>query len=77
MLVGALEAAGIRATLATGTRSRPQWTARSVYVVEQDLEKAREVMSAKPISEDELVKAEEESTRRLTEKALGDGIRPD
>jgi hypothetical protein len=69
MLVGALEAAGVRATLATGPRSRPQWAACSVYVAEQDLEQAREVMSAKPMSEDDLVKAEEESTRQLIKPA--------
>jgi hypothetical protein len=61
MLVGALEAAGVPATLATGPRSRPQWVARSVYVAEQDLDRAREVMNAKPMSEDDLVRAEEEA----------------
>jgi hypothetical protein len=77
MLVGALEAASVRATLATGTRSRREWAARSVYVAERDLGRAREVMSAKPMSEDELVKAEEESTRELTKPRLDDHIRPD
>src|SRR5262249_28405961 len=56
MIVGELEAAGIRAT---------QWPGgprlRKVCVEEQDLDRAHELLSAEPMSEDELIKAEEEA----------------
>jgi Putative prokaryotic signal transducing protein len=63
MVIGDLEAAGIRAMHRPSARSLGLW-AREIYAEEQDLDRAREVLNAEPMSEDELIRAEEEDAAR-------------
>jgi Putative prokaryotic signal transducing protein len=75
MIRGALEAAGIDAVeKPTSEPAGPKRTAlwagigfSAIYVAEQDLEAAREILDAEPMSEDELVQAEEEAAQHPTQ----------
>jgi hypothetical protein len=63
IVVGDLEASGIQAMQRPGALPGGLWGApgsRDIYVAEQDLERASAILDAEPMSEDELVKAEEE-----------------
>jgi uncharacterized protein YaaQ len=65
MVCGRLSDAGIRAMQQTGG-SGGRWGVpgtRDVYVEEQDLDRAREVLNAEGISEEELVREEELADR--------------
>ncbi len=70
MVCGDLKAAGIRAMQQAAMQSGRMGAIGNVgstcdvYVEEQDLERAREVLDAPPMSEDELVRAEEEAARQ-------------
>jgi hypothetical protein len=74
MICGALEAAGIRAVeKPTSEPGGPTRTAlwagigfSAIYVEEQDLDQAREIVDAEPMSEEELVQAEEEAAQHPT-----------
>jgi hypothetical protein len=67
MVVGNLEAAGIRAMQQSAMQSGRMGAtvgasgACDIFVEEHDLDRAREVLNAEPISEDELIRAEEEA----------------
>ena len=75
MICGALEAAGIHAvekptSEPVGPNRSALWAGigfSAIYVEEEDLDRAREVLDAEPMSEDELVKAEEEAAEQLTQ----------
>jgi hypothetical protein len=63
IIVGDLEASGIQAMQRPGALPGGLWGAtgsRDVYVEERDFERAREILDAEPMSEDELVRAEED-----------------
>jgi hypothetical protein len=69
MVVGDLEATGIRAMQRSSTQAIGPWGAtgpRDIYVDQQDLDRAREVLNAEPMSEDELVQAEVDEKRNKT-----------
>ena len=71
----ALEAAGIHAVeKPTSEPAGPKRTAlwagiafSAIYVEERDFERAREILDAEPMSEDELVQAEEEAAKHPTQ----------
>jgi hypothetical protein len=70
MVVGELDAAGIRAMPRSSTQAMGPWgTAgpRDIYVEAYDLDRAREVLSTKAMSEDELIQAEEEAATQPTQ----------
>ncbi|HMD57308.1 MAG TPA: DUF2007 domain-containing protein [Solirubrobacteraceae bacterium] len=63
IVVGDLQSSGIRAIERPGVLSGGSYGSpgsRDVYVELEDLERAREVLDSEPMSEDELIKAEEE-----------------
>jgi len=63
IIVGDLEASGIQAMQRPGALPGGLWGAagsREIYVEERDFERASEILNAEPMSEDELVKAEED-----------------
>jgi hypothetical protein len=70
MVVGELEGAGIQAMQRPGALPGGLWGGPGscdIYVEQQDLDRAREVLSTEAISEDELVQAEEEAATQLTQ----------
>ena len=77
MVVGELEGAGIQAMQRPGALPGGLWGGPGscdIYVEEQDLDQARGVLNATPMSEDELVDAEEEAATQLTQPKKGDPI---
>jgi hypothetical protein len=78
MVVGDLEATGIRAMQRSSTQAIGPWGASGpcdIYVEEHDLDRAREVLSTDAMSEDELVQAEEEAATQLTQPSSSSGAR--
>jgi hypothetical protein len=74
MLTGQLRSAGIEAVV---LRRGPVFGGvrpTKVYVRNEDLDGAREVMNAKPIDEDALVAAEEAAATVLTTPKHGDSV---
>ena len=78
MIIGELEAAGIRAMQRPGGRGGGLWgtpTTSDIYVYEQDLDRAAEILGAQAPSEDELVQAEEEAAAtQLSQPKKGEPI---
>src|ERR1035437_1921094 len=77
MVVVELEGAGIQAMQRPGALPGGLWGGPGscdIYVEEQDLDQARGVLNATPMSEDELVDAEEEAATQLTQPKKGDPI---
>ena len=63
IVVGDLAASGIQARQRPGALPGGLWGApgsREIYVEEQDLDRAREILDSEPMNEGELVRAEEE-----------------
>jgi hypothetical protein len=69
MIAGELEAAGIRPFIRPGTRFGIR--SRDVCVLENDLARAREVLNATPLSDEELIEAEEEAEATLLPQPTG------
>jgi hypothetical protein len=69
MIAGELEASGIRAFIRPGTRFGLR--SRDVCVHENDLARAREVLNAVPLSEAELIEAEEQAGATLLPAPTG------
>jgi hypothetical protein len=65
-ILGALRTAGIRQVLAPVPRRGP--AGGRIRVRAQDLERAREVLSAPPMSESELIQAEEQASDAIQER---------
>ncbi len=79
IVVGDLEAAGIRAMERSSTRASGPWGTsgpRDIYVEEHDLDRAREVLNTEAMSEDELVQAEEEAATQPQPKGDDEDGRP-
>jgi hypothetical protein len=67
IIVGDLQAAGIAALDRMGAPLGSGWRAgsRDIYVKEDQLAQARELLAAEPMSEEELVRAEEEAASQV------------
>jgi len=74
MICGALDAAGIHAvekptSEPAGPTRHALWSGigfSAIYVAEQEFDRAREIIEAEPMSEEELVQAEEEAAQQST-----------